>query len=86
MPLLIATHNRPPSHLTHISIVIPRPAGGAPRPYTWAIVAGQLPPGLGLSGHRIQGTPSTAGTFALTARVRDSGGQEATREFSITVT
>lgn len=61
-------------------------ADGGIKPYTWSIVAGQLPPGLGLSGNRIQGTPTTAGTFTFTARVRDSGGQEATKEFSITVT
>ena len=60
-------------------------ADGGIKPYTWAIVAGQLPPGLTLSGNRIQGTPTTAGTFAFTARARDSGGQEATRQFSITV-
>lgn len=61
-------------------------ADGGIKPYTWAIVAGQLPPGLNLSGNRIQGTPTTAGTFTFTARVRDSAGQEATRQFSITVT
>jgi Putative Ig domain len=60
-------------------------ADGGVRPYTWAIVAGQLPPGLNLSGNRIQGTPTAAGTFTFTARVRDSGGQEASRQFSITV-
>ena len=61
-------------------------ADGGIKPYTWAIVAGQLPPGLNLSGNRIQGAPTTTGTFTFTARVRDSGSQEATREFSITVT
>jgi hypothetical protein len=61
-------------------------ADGGVKPSTWAIVAGQLPPGLNLSGNRIQGTPTAAGTYTFTARVRDSGGQEATREFSITVT
>jgi hypothetical protein len=61
-------------------------ADGGIKPYTWAIVAGQLPPGLSLSGNRIQGTSTTAGTFTFTARVRDGGGQEATREFNITVT
>lgn len=47
---------------------------------------GSAAAGLNLSGDRIQGTPTTAGTFTFTARVRDSGGQDASREFSITVT
>jgi hypothetical protein len=61
-------------------------ADGGIQPYTWSIIAGQLPPGLNLSGNRIQGTTTTAGTFTFIARVRDSGGQEASRQFSITVT
>ena len=60
--------------------------GGVP-PYRWSLVAGQLPPGLSLttSPGRITGTPTVAGTFAFTLRVADSGGQQATRPFSITV-
>ena len=60
--------------------------GGVP-PYRWSLVAGQLPPGLSLttSPGRITGTPTAAGTFAFTLRVADSGGQTATRQFSITV-
>lgn len=62
-------------------------ADGGVQPYTWAIVAGQLPPGLSLttSPGRVTGTPTTGGTFTFTARVTDSGGQQASREFSITV-
>lgn len=61
--------------------------GGVP-PYRWSLVAGALPPGLSLttSPGRIAGTPTTAGTFTFTLRVDDSGGQQATRQFSITVT
>ena len=60
--------------------------GGVP-PYRWSLVGGQLPPGLSLttSPGRITGTPSTAGTFVFTLRVTDEGGQQATRQFSITV-
>jgi hypothetical protein len=60
-------------------------ADGGVQPYAWSIVAGQLPPGLGLSRNVISGTPTTRGTFTFTARVTDSGGQQASREFSITV-
>ena len=60
--------------------------GGTP-PYRWSLVAGQLPPGLSLttSPGRITGTPSVAGTFTFTLRVTDQGGQQATRQFSITI-
>ncbi|HEY3111582.1 MAG TPA: putative Ig domain-containing protein [Chloroflexota bacterium] len=60
-------------------------ADGGVQPYTWTIVAGQLPPGLRLSGNVISGTPTTRGTFTFTARVTDSGGQQASSAFSITV-
>ena len=60
--------------------------GGVP-PYRWSLVAGSLPPGLSLttSPGRITGTPTTAGTFVFTLRVVDEGGQQASRQFSITV-
>jgi Putative Ig domain len=62
------------------------PGGGVP-PYTWSHVAGTLPPGLRVqaSPGRVLGTPTTAGTFAFTLRVADSGGQSATQVFTITV-
>ena len=60
-------------------------ANGGVQPYTWAIIAGQLPPGLTLSGNVISGTPTARGTFVFTARVSDSTGAQTSREFSITV-
>src|SRR5438552_222657 len=60
-------------------------AQGGIQPYTWAIVAGQLPPGLRLAGNIISGTPTTAGTFTFTARVSASRGQQASMVFSITI-
>ena len=60
--------------------------GGVP-PYRWSVVAGQLPAGLSLttSPGRITGTPTAAGTFTFTLRVTDQGGQQATGQFSITI-
>jgi Putative Ig domain len=62
-------------------------ADGGVRPYSWSIVAGQLPPGLSLSrSGLISGTPTTLGMFAFTARSTDQAGVQATRQFSVAVT
>jgi hypothetical protein len=43
-------------------------------PYTWSVVDGQLPPGLGLDvdSGEISGTPTLAGPFAFTVLVQDA--------------
>jgi hypothetical protein len=44
-------------------------------PFTWSIASGTLPPGLALSTAGVlAGTPTTAGTWNFTVRVRDSLG------------
>ena len=62
-------------------------AGGGVPPYTWAHVAGTLPPGLSVqaSPGRVKGTPTAAGTFTFTVRVTDSTGQAATQQFTIRI-
>ncbi len=67
-------------------------SGGA-GPYTWAVAAGQLPPGLKLqtygdprdANNELAGTPATAGTFTFTMRLTDYAGQQATQHFSLTI-
>jgi uncharacterized repeat protein (TIGR01451 family) len=56
-------------------------AGGGTPPYTnYSIIAGSLPAGLTLNPTTgaITGTPTTAGSFSLTAQVKDSSGAAAT--------
>jgi hypothetical protein len=68
-------------------------SGGA-GPYSWAVVAGQLPPGLSLqtfaeptdANNELVGTPTTAGTYTFTMRLTDFSGQQATQSFKLTIT
>ena len=62
-------------------------SGGTP-PYTWSIQSGSLPSGVSLNASTgaLSGTPSDApGTYTFTARVDDSGSQNATKQLSIDV-
>jgi acid phosphatase len=59
--------------------------GGTP-PYTWSVLSGQLPTGLSLSpGGTISGTPTLAGSFALSIGVNDSAGLSTSSAFSINI-
>lgn len=54
-------------------------ASGGVVPYRWGLVAGALPPGLGLNASTgvISGKPTTAGTWSFVVRVIDAGGPAA---------
>src|SRR6185436_12596474 len=62
--------------------------GGVPV-YNWDISSGALPPGLTLDAFTglLSGTPSAAGAYAFTVRVRDyhEGGAGVTRSLSLNV-
>jgi large repetitive protein len=60
-------------------------SSGGVGPFTWTVTAGQLPPGVALTGGNLGGTPATAGTFAFTVKVTDSVGDQATESGSITI-
>jgi hypothetical protein len=59
-------------------------SGGA-GPFTWTIAAGNLPPGVVLTGSHLGGTPIAAGTFTFTVKVTDSAGDQATEPGSVTI-
>jgi hypothetical protein len=61
-------------------------ASGGTGSYTWSRASGGLPRGLSLSsGGVISGTVNAYGRYSYTARVRDSAGKTATKEFSLQV-
>lgn len=64
-------------------------ASGGETPYTWSITGGALPPGLQIvhtnNGNRIEGTPTTAGTFTFNLTVQDEAGQQTTQVTTITI-
>lgn len=62
-----------------------RPSGG---PYTWSLLSGSLPPGLGplTTGGVISGSATTNGTYNFIVRATDSDGRTADKALSISVT
>lgn len=65
--------------------------GGTAEDYRWSIAAGGLAPGTflrteGTPDTTISGRPTAPGVAAFTLRVRDSTGNEATRDLSFNVT
>jgi hypothetical protein len=61
-------------------------ATGGDGAYSWSLDGGALPAGLAVAtGGAVAGTPTAAGTFSFTVRVRDGAGRSATRSLPITV-
>ena len=60
-------------------------ATGGTGTYTFAVVKGQLPPGLTFSGATVSGTPTTAGVYKFAIVLSDSAGLNCIRIYTITV-
>ncbi len=60
---------------------------GGTSPYTWSVASGSLPAGLTLtaSSGRISGTPTVAGLFPVTLRVREAGNATADLPLSLRI-
>ncbi|MBP6944693.1 putative Ig domain-containing protein [Patescibacteria group bacterium] len=61
-------------------------ASGGAAPYEWNVVSGSLPSGLTLtSGGRLQGTPTSVGTYTFRVRAKDANARTVERTLSVTV-
>lgn len=60
-------------------------------PFTPTLASGTLPPGVtlgsgtGTSGGTLTGTPTTAGTYTFTIQVKDTDGQTANQQYTVTI-
>lgn len=71
---LVITTTSLPDGTVSVSYNATLGAGGGVPPYTWSIVSGALPAGLGLNAGSglISGTPTTPGVSSFTAQVQDA--------------
>ncbi len=87
-PLSVVTSSPLPSATRGIQYFISLQAtGGVPgNGYLWSVAGGSPPPGMTLAANgTFSGTPTESGAFNFVARVTDSVGSTAQRDFAITV-
>ncbi|WP_353069006.1 putative Ig domain-containing protein [Tunturibacter empetritectus] len=85
-PLTVLRGN-PPAGTVGTAYSTTLTASGGATPYSWSIISGALPAGLGLSSSTglISGTPTAQGVSSFTAQVQDASGTQASAPFSITI-
>ena len=77
-PLADATVNGPYS--------VQLDASGGVGPYTWSLISGMLPQGMGLSNDGLfSGTPAAQGNYSFTVEVTDSRGVSSTKDLTLRV-
>ena len=86
-PLVITTSNPLPTGTVNVAYNQSFAATGGISPYTWSLVSGSLPAGLGFvaGSGSITGTPSTATTASFNVSVTDNIGASTTNAFSLTI-
>lgn len=91
-PLVISSQGLPPGPVGQPYSAPINAFGGAGGDYDWALVGGDLPPGItglpgsGRPGATLSGTPTDPGTYNFTVEVTDTLGNQATGIFTIEIT
>jgi len=85
-PLAITTKRLPGAHDSKPYSVTLTATGGV-APYTWAVTAGSLPPGITLNATTgvISGNATQTGKFSLTVTVTDQVGASASKNLTLSV-
>ena len=86
IPLAITTSSLPSGRVGTAYDQQINASGGTP-PYSWSGWGGTIPPGLGINNStgRLEGTPTSVGTYTFGVRVYDSQSRTADRQFTMTV-
>ncbi len=86
-PALAITSTSAPNGAVNLAYSYALTAQYGQQPYSWSLASGTLPPGIGINGTSLSGTPTTANTYSFTLKVADSGSpsQSATQAYSVTI-
>lgn len=85
-PLAITTPSPLPDGFLQTGYSYQLSASGGTSPYSWVLLSGTMPPGLGLSQTGlISGTPTQTGQYSFTIRVNDQINRLDSRQFSLTI-
>lgn len=77
----------PPAGEVGVAYSVQLAATNGTSPFTWAVSAGALPPGLNLSsaGGLLSGTPTAAGSYPFTVQIVDASGQTASKAVTLVI-
>jgi hypothetical protein len=86
-PAIVLSPLSLPNGSVSVAYSQPISASGGTAAYTFAVTAGNLPPGLSLNGSSgvLAGTPSAAGSFPFTIAATDAHGCSGTKSFTLAV-
>jgi len=71
-PVSIDTEAQLPGVLVGDAMSLPLYGSGGSAPYSWSLGVGQPPPGVGVTGDAITGTPTVRGNYSFAVQLADS--------------
>jgi len=85
--LTVVTKTLPAGYVSSAYSQVLTATGGSGKGYVWSVTAGSLPKGITLTAATglLSGTPTVAGSTALTFQVKDSAGATASAKLTLTI-